>query len=706
MLYKTNYKKLCSLSAILLLVFFLSADFYAAPGDLDPTFGGGGKVITYISGKDFGSSVVLQSNGKLIVAGEATVNTSTTDFAIVRYNLDGSLDTSFGNGGRVITDFGRADWASAVARQSDGKIVVAGVTVNLPDPTYSTSNFALARYNTNGSLDSTFGTGGKVTTDFFGFQDYLAAIIIQPDGKIVAAGMVTPVLFNHNFGLVRYNSDGSLDTTFGSGGKVSTDFNGQIDAVNALVLQADGKLVAAGCAGVAGSLDFALARYNSDGSLDSTFGSGGKVSTDLNGQYDQANALVLQTDGRLVAAGYIVDYKDETPEFSLARYNSNGTLDSTFGNGGKVITDFGLSGYIAEVALQADGKIVAAGTVYINGADDFGLVRYNTNGTLDTTFGTGGKVTTTFGGGDGAGGIVIQPDGKIVAVGSTANANFSAGNFALARYLGDSAVARRAPFDFDGDGKADVSVFRPSDGVWYLLRSGSGFTAAQFGVSTDKITPADYDGDGKTDIAVFRDGTWYWLNSSNGNFNAVQFGLADDIPVPADYTGDGRTELAVYRAGSWFTLNLVNNQFQAVQFGNSTDKPVASDYDGDSRADYAVYRDGIWYLLQSTQGFAAIQFGLSTDKVVPADYDGDGKTDQAVYRDGIWYLLRSQAGFTAFQFGIASDVPAPADYDGDGRADAAVYRDGVWYLLRSQQGFGAVQFGTTNDQPISAAFVP
>jgi hypothetical protein len=263
----------------------------------------------------------------------------------------------------------------------------------------------------------------------------------------------------------------------------------------------------------------------------------------------------------------------------------------------------------------------------------------------------------------------------------------------------------RKMFDFDGDGKADISVFRPTDGIWYLNRSAQGLSATQFGVSTDKITPADYDGDGKTDIAVFRDGTWYLLRSTAG-FAAVQFGLGGDIPVPADYTGDGQAELAVYRGGNWFTLNLQNNQSNTVQFGLPTDKPVTADYDGDARADYAVYRDGVWYLLQSTQGFAAIQFGLSTDKLVPADYDNDGKTDFAVYRDGTWYLQRSLLGFTEFQFGIASDIPAPADYNGDGAADAAVFRDGTWYLRQSGSGISTLQFGSPNDLPVPAAYLP
>ena len=283
--------------------------------------------------------------------------------------------------------------------------------------------------------------------------------------------------------------------------------------------------------------------------------------------------------------------------------------------------------------------------------------------------------------------------------------SFSPDDLAALGYPSQLRITGGTLFDFDGDGRADISVFRPSDTVWYLNRSTQGFSATQFGLSTDKITPADFDGDGKTDIAVYRDGLWYWLNSSNGNFNAFQFGLADDIPVPADFTGDGRSELAVYRSGVWFTWNLANNQFEnVVQFGIATDKPVVGDYDGDGRADYAVYRDGIWYLLQSTQGFTAIQFGIATDKLVPADYDGDGKTDIAVYRDGIWHLLNSSQGYTAFQFGLSTDIPAPADYDGDGRTDIAVYRDGNWYIVQSSNGsISYQQFGLSSDIPVAAA---
>jgi len=264
-------------------------------------------------------------------------------------------------------------------------------------------------------------------------------------------------------------------------------------------------------------------------------------------------------------------------------------------------------------------------------------------------------------------------------------------------------------FDYDGDGRADISVFRPSQGTWYLQRSRDGFAATGWGISTDKITPADYDGDGKTDIAVYRSGTWYLLRSSLG-FTGIAFGDPTDIPQPADFDGDGKAELAVFRPsnGTWYVLNLVNNQFTGVPFGASSDAPVAGDYDGDGKADYAVYRNGTWYLLRSTLGFTAIAFGVSTDKPVVGDYDGDGKADLAVFRpsSGTWYLQQSTAGFTRTQFGIATDLPAPADYDGDGKMDIAVFRDGSWYQLRSTQGFVAVQFGAINDKPVPSAFVP
>jgi hypothetical protein len=272
-------------------------------------------------------------------------------------------------------------------------------------------------------------------------------------------------------------------------------------------------------------------------------------------------------------------------------------------------------------------------------------------------------------------------------------------------------------FDFDGDNKADISVFR--QGTWYLQRSALGFAAVQFGLSSDRIAPADYDGDRKEDIAVFRGGEWYILQSSNNTFRAQRWGAPNsDTPVPADFDGDGKADLAVFRTGSeasspthFFILRSASNTEQVQQFGTTgTDRALPADYDGDNKADIAVYREagGVWYILQSLDNnLRAVQFGLGNfqDQPVPRDYDGDGKTDVAVYRksNGTWYLLQSSAGFTGVQFGISTDIPAAADYDGDNKADVAVYRDGTWYLLRSQFGFGAFQFGLAGDTPVPSA---
>lgn len=271
--------------------------------------------------------------------------------------------------------------------------------------------------------------------------------------------------------------------------------------------------------------------------------------------------------------------------------------------------------------------------------------------------------------------------------------------------------------DFDGDGRTDVSVYRPSSGVWYLDRSQAGFAAYQFGSSTDVMAPADYTGDGKTDTAIWRpsNGTWYVLRSEDLTFYAVPFGTAGDIPAPGDYDGDGRADTVVYRPnaqGVWY-LQRSSDGFAATTFGLAGDKPSIGDFDGDGRSDIALYRpsNGVWYRLNSSNNaFTAIQFGATGDQILPADYTADGKADIAVWRpsNGTWYILRSENGtYYSAAFGASSDIPAPGDYDGDSVTDLCVYRpaEGVWYQQQSISGFAAVRFGIAEDKPSPGAFV-
>jgi subtilisin-like proprotein convertase family protein len=273
-------------------------------------------------------------------------------------------------------------------------------------------------------------------------------------------------------------------------------------------------------------------------------------------------------------------------------------------------------------------------------------------------------------------------------------------------------------FDYDGDGKADISVFRPDSGSWFINNSSNNpLTAVQFGAPGDIPAPADYDGDGRTDLAVFRPSNGYWYRFIFGTniFSAYPFGQNGDIPVPTDFDGDNRADISLFRPsdGTWYRIKSASQIFAAVQFGAPGDKPIIGDFDGDSTADVTVYRpsNGYWYRLNSSNGlFAANQFGVAEDKPVAADYDADGKTDLAVYRpsNGYWYRINSGSdSFTATQFGIAEDKPSPADFDGDGKADLAVFRpsSGYWYLLRSTAGFAAQQFGTNGDVATPNAFV-
>lgn len=397
------------LLSTLILIITVLAD---GPGTLDTSFGNGGKIITDFGEGDIDTaySVAIQDDGKVVVVGSTSMQfiSGSSVFALARYNIDGSLDTSFDGDGKVIYTLGSLGGVgSAVAIQPDGKIVVAGT---------SWGDFALLRFNSDGSLDDSFGYSGWVMTTFGAGR--VNDMAIQPDGKIIVIGRD----IRSDFAIVRYNSDGSLDASFSDSGVVITDL-GAYDTGYNLIIQPDGNILVAGTSDK-GNMhsDFALVRYKNNGSLDRTFGVNGKVITDSNDWCESGYDIILQPDGKIVMVG-------EYPDVGtlLVRYHSTGSLDTSFGDGGKVFTA-GVYGY--HLVSQSDGKIIVGGNIWNRPGSDFGLIRYNNNGSLDTSFGINGIARTDFGQNDYSHGLAIQSDDKIVIVGESEN------KFAIARYIG------------------------------------------------------------------------------------------------------------------------------------------------------------------------------------------------------------------------------------------------------------------------------
>ena len=372
---------------------------------LDPTFGSAGTVTTQFGGKN--TAMALQADGKIVMAGG-----SIADFLLARYNADGGLDATFGAGGLVTTDIGgfTQEEARAVVVQPDGKIVVAG-NVRISEvrggTLFDEFDFTLVRYNADGSLDTGFGAAGKARSSVLGRAFALA---LQSDGKIVVAGDDALAAAVSNVKLARFKTDGSLDTSFGALGSVTTDVTPGVDGANNVVMQPDGKIVVSGA--FSKSSATGVARYLSNGTPDGSFGTFGSVA--LDGAF-VGDGLALQGDGKLVLVGskQVGVGTANVTQFELRRLNADGSVDATFGSGGTVNTAFGTSQDAAQsVALQADGKILVSGTA--NGFR-FGLARYNVDGTLDVGFAESGKLTIAFFGlGASAENVAVLPDGKIL----------------------------------------------------------------------------------------------------------------------------------------------------------------------------------------------------------------------------------------------------------------------------------------------------
>lgn len=701
----------------------------ARPGDLDLTFDQDGRVFTNIAVPGFQyfypntESMLVQPDGKILVCGRFWEDGISYWYGtmIVRYMPNGALDSSFGVNGKVAVigpgyPYGAQTVGADMTLQPDGKIVLIGsVTV--------AAGIIVQRYTASGVLDTTFGNNGTTVVSGIANPEG-TSITLQPDGKIVGTGWEYALTQPYYDALLvfRLNTNGTLDSSFGSAGTGVVKIVDGYDGAEVRV-QPDGKILVVGELSNPPSVPpaFLLARYNPDGSFDSNFGTGGKVIDRINNLDTFFYAAALQPDGRIVVAGR---YSSGSEHHRVViRYDSNGSLDTSFGTNGVVSMGSGFYG-ADSVLVQTDGKIVLTGNAYdgASGHNTFAIVRLNSNGPLDPSFGIGGTSVFPINAGgtnysyasDGA----LQPDGKILVTGYFGfYYTDSHEKIALIRVNGGRSSTL---FDFDGDGRSDISIFRPSDATWWYLRSSDGqVPAAQFGTGTDKVVAADYTGDGKTDIAFFRPSTgqWFILRSEDSSFYGFPFGSSDDVPTPADYDGDGKTDAAVFRpvGASWFILRSSDGGVTSAAFGINGDKPVPADYDGDGKADIGIYRPGggtggEWWIQRSTAGLFAATFGNLADKTVQGDWTGDGKADCAFFRpsNGTWYVLRSEGqSFFGFPFGVSTDTPAPGDYDGDGKFDAAVFRQpgAQWFINRSTGGVTSLAFGAAGDIPVPGAYV-
>ncbi|MCY7376699.1 MAG: FG-GAP-like repeat-containing protein, partial [Pyrinomonadaceae bacterium] len=717
--------------------------------------------------------VVQPDGKIIIVGGKKTPTFTLSNMVAVRYNADGSLDATFGTNGEAVVTFlvggiaSNSASAVAVALQSDGKILLGGSAASQG---VSNPNFALVRLNANGTLDTTFGSGGRVITDVTTDQNDLAASMVfdETRNKIYLAGIsrtAPDATFQQKdlYAVVRYNGgDGSLDTTFNGTGKQLFpvgDSTATLTTLYDIALQSDGKTVVTGRAirNIVQGEYFATARINLDGSLDAGFGGGGIVLTNFpSGQTSAysvyARTLSILPNGKIFVAGEGAGFSN----YAAAQYNADGSLDSSFGTGGKI---YGTSLRIADSALQSNGKIAVAG---LSNNGSFVVGRLNANGSPDTTFGTNGVTVTSFNfNGNNVSGtafaVALQTDGKIVASGGAVNEQSNApGNdfFLVARY-GDNPPSiflnftglqnNEYPREFYNGGAGSLGSTGGTNYNVSFVINGNGFEGGI--VETAFTSPQIRNDTRKITVNVprgFTRASFKYARPATGNTGICFVRSLSGVSLGG--TELGRLELPETSAASGFDtasqpvttfqfsgtarsleFNCGGNQMAIDDIALSSSPLVNNptlrfaDFDGDTRTDVSVFRNGIWYVNPSgSPSFAptaayGIQFGQAGDVTVPADYDGDGKSDIAVWRAGDFanfYILNSSNNtFRAEQFGKTGDNPTVAgDWDADGKADLAVYRGAAqsffYYRPSSQPGvnFIQIQWGTSEDTPIFGDF--
>jgi len=676
---------------IIIAGYTINADQYSNPtdfavarfntnGSLDNTFGTGGIQVNDLGAQEGITSLTVQGNGKIVAVGytfNAQYHTN-SHIVLLRYNMDGSPDSAFDGDGITETQFGFYQTGYSLAIQGDGKIIV---TASIRLTSNSNTTNAFVRYNNDGTLDLSFNGTGYQPVGFSPDQ-----IAIQADDKIVIAGSSSNGN-NNDFALARYDTDGSPDNTFDGDGVQTTDFGGTDDMVTSISIQSDGKIILAGYASNGTSNDFAIARYKTDGSLDNTFSDDGKQVADFTSSDDYANSIAIQSDGKLVVLGYTVN--GSNTYLAAARYNNDGSLDDAFDSDGKLVDHINQGDtHFTSTAIQSNGKAVVAGYTWNGTNYDFALVRYNTNGSLDNTFADGGKQKTDFGSTDDkAREIAIQNDGKIVVAGSSGD------NFGIARYNTDGSLDNT----FDGDGFLTTAFVAVNTANAMVLQSDGkiivGGSSGMARYNTDGSLDVSFNGNGKL-TAPFKD-------SYPFSCNAIALQTDGKIVI----TGNSNTDCIIAR---YNIDGSIDNTFgytgveYVFDFTNKADKCIAIQSDGkivtggNHLNSYRTTQSS--FLLQrfNTDGKPDETFG--TDGIVnnsPGGHNLDYGTSLLLQSDGKIILAGSAYNGSSNDFAIVR-------YNTDGSLDNTFSGDGI-EITKASTAYSAIAGTALADGQLYAA---